>query len=843
MVDLINEIIDEAAIKKQVTTFNQSVDDMLAHLLKLSEVKISIDSGTSLKDQVKYVKELDTATQNLSATETRAAASGKAISDAYGKLNEQYQAALRNAKNVSVEFGANSEKAAEAARQAALYKGKLQEINNLINTGVSGTNIEMSGVDIAEVQAGTEALKEQTVEATASEKALSDAQKELNRYATAQKNASQSLVENNLSLKANRNEQKAINDQIKAQGGATDQQIAKLNELVQEETLLNRANQDLTTTIKNQAREFLSLDDSIEQTRSRLILLQQQYDNLSGSARNASEGIDLKNTIKATSEELKKLEGETGRFQRNVGNYSGAISTLKQSFNDVGQKIEQFTKEGKGNTEVVKALEKEYSLLDQLLNRQEAGFANATAEIRENQKALLQMEQAGLSGSKAFQELSIATASLKDDVADLTARTKVLGSDTFAIDSLIDGAQTLAGVYGVAQGAAALFGEENEELQKTFVKLQAAQTIIQGLQSISNGLQKESAFILGVQSLRTKALLAVETLRQFVLRGTVTATAQNTVATTANTAAQGANAVATRVATGALVGFRAALIATGIGAILVLLASAASAMGAFGGETKETTIDLEKFNEEIEFGNQLLESQIQGIERVGEIRVLTLKAAGATEKQIHDQEMANIAESKKVNDEKLASQRQIFNELLKDADRLTNAAKRAGESFKTVGQAEGLLAQSKIKKDAALSLVKDIDTLKAKSNDTDNALRKKQLEFEVSQNDKSREEAKKAAEKRKKDAEDAAKKLKELQDREAKAAFELTKLRMEDQRDYYKRIADNDKLSYNERLAALQNYFIISGQLIEGQKKNDLSQAKTSSEKELVIERAAIASA
>ncbi len=39
----------------------------------------------------------------------------------------------------------------------------------------------------------------------------------------------------------------------------------------------------------------------------------------------------------------------------------------------------------------------------------------------------------------------------------------------------------------------ALFGDENEELQKTFVKLQAVMAVLQGLQGIQNVLQKESA--------------------------------------------------------------------------------------------------------------------------------------------------------------------------------------------------------------------------------------------------------------------------------------------------------------------------------------------------------------
>jgi len=45
----------------------------------------------------------------------------------------------------------------------------------------------------------------------------------------------------------------------------------------------------------------------------------------------------------------------------------------------------------------------------------------------------------------------------------------------------------------VAQGAAEIFGKDNQALQDTFVKLQAALAVLQGLQAIQSVLQKESA--------------------------------------------------------------------------------------------------------------------------------------------------------------------------------------------------------------------------------------------------------------------------------------------------------------------------------------------------------------
>ena len=162
-------------------------------------------------------------------------------------------------------------------------------------------------------------------------------------------------------------------------------------------------------------------------------------------------------------------------------------------------------------------------------------------------------------------------------------------------------------------------------VRKTFAKLQAIQTVIVGLQSIANGLQKENAAVLLLSNIREKALIAVQILRNFVTRGTVTATVQSTAATVGSTAALATNTIATRVASGALIGFRAALIATGIGALLVLLTSAASAMGVFGEETKEATVDIDAFNKRLEFSKELLQGQVDGLKFAGKIQEEKLK--------------------------------------------------------------------------------------------------------------------------------------------------------------------------------------------------------------------------
>jgi hypothetical protein len=77
--------------------------------------------------------------------------------------------------------------------------------------------------------------------------------------------------------------------------------------------------------LRNQVREQQAASGSIDGMRSRLSLLQKAYDAMSATIRNSAVGKKAAEDIRKLSDEIKKLEHQTGRDQRNVGNYFGAI--------------------------------------------------------------------------------------------------------------------------------------------------------------------------------------------------------------------------------------------------------------------------------------------------------------------------------------------------------------------------------------------------------------------------------------------------------------------------------------------------------------------------------------
>jgi hypothetical protein len=183
----------------------------------------------------------------------------------------------------------------------------------------------------------------------------------------------------------------------------------------------------------------------------------------------------------------------------------------------------------------VKSIEKDFERI--------ANSPNTKRTVAQLQNLALKVQALGPEFQDMSNKIIQAAGKIKDKVADAGAQIQYFSSDTRRIDAVISTAQGVAGAFGIAEGAAALFGTKNEELQKTLMKVQGAMAIMQGIQSIQNVLQAESAAMTGL-----------------------------------NAAAQQLLTIKTYAAASAMNALKVALIASGIGVAIVLIASLASAM-------------------------------------------------------------------------------------------------------------------------------------------------------------------------------------------------------------------------------------------------------------------------
>ena len=131
------------------------------------------------------------------------------------------------------------------------------------------------------------------------------------------------------------------------------------------------------------------------------------------------------------------------------------------------------------------------------------GTESAKKRLRDLQRALVDLAVAGQENSEEFRKLEAEAGELSDTIGDVSQRVKNLGSDTKNIEAFTQAVQGVAAGFQIAQGAAALFGEENEEIQKALLQVNATMAIANGIQQVTVLLQKESAISMTANRIAT----------------------------------------------------------------------------------------------------------------------------------------------------------------------------------------------------------------------------------------------------------------------------------------------------------------------------------------------------
>jgi hypothetical protein len=235
-----------------------------------------------------------------------------------------------------------------------------------------------------------------------------------------------------------------------------------------------------------------------------------------------------------------------------------------QDIQNADQAVKNFNKDLK-ETQVTASSGTGMDAFQQNLDELNAKVSAGGLTMRDMTKAMKEYQsiaaQAGVESPVGAEALRSA-AQMKDTIGDLKGATTALSSDFVKLDTAVQGIETGAAVFQGLQSAVALTGIENENLQKTMVKLQATQGIVNAVNTVAKNLNKDA--ILGIH-LRTGA----EKVRNLIMTGTIASTRAQAAGEVLLGAATAGSTVATEGSTMAMKLFRLALIATGIGALVV----------------------------------------------------------------------------------------------------------------------------------------------------------------------------------------------------------------------------------------------------------------------------------
>ena len=403
-----------------------------------------------------------------------------------------------------------------------------------------------------------------------------------------------------------------IEQKVSEIGDKAEAESARISELL---TNVPDVNIDVITNASESLaviqQGFDEIDRVVDTNKAAIRDLEKEYATLSDKINSASR--------KGDSGEVKRLKEEKRAIQENIA--------IRKKVNEEAAK----TADALAETERQLKIEAEEAA------KNASKHENLRTKIRELKLELVEMEAAGQRNTAKYKEVQEEVGRLTDAWGDATVQASILAHDQRGMQGLISGLTGVSGAMSAAQGAVALFAGENEDLQKIMLKVQSLMAITMGLQQLQATLDKDSAFrLVTLNSLKEiwnklignsadviedenaalKENAASQELDAAATNTDTAAQTKNNTSTVAGTAAQVANTAATKSATAATVagtiatraasialkGLKAALISTGIGAIIVLVGELVGWLVSLFDTISETEKRQEELNEVMDEG-------------------------------------------------------------------------------------------------------------------------------------------------------------------------------------------------------------------------------------------------
>lgn len=188
-------------------------------------------------------------------------------------------------------------------------------------------------------------------------------------------------------------------------------------------------------------------------------------------------------------QEMAKIRKENAELTKGNKEYQKALRENKKLTTEQAREYEK-------NAVTIKDNNKQLNELTKSLKSSGGAAKGIRDELTILRKRMQESAEAGDTSSKAFVDMRNRAAELEDNINRVNAEIKVFADDAMVINTVVDATQGLAAGFQLAQSAQALMGVESEKLMEVLVKLQAAQGLVNGLQTVSNLLQKESRLVI-----------------------------------------------------------------------------------------------------------------------------------------------------------------------------------------------------------------------------------------------------------------------------------------------------------------------------------------------------------
>lgn len=219
------------------------------------------------------------------------------------------------------------------------------------------------------------------------------------------------------------------------------------------------------------------------------------------------------------------------------------VGKAKEDLAALTKQIEGLNNASGDNEEEIRALESQWDKLNGTIKKAEEIQTPLSKRLRDVQRQLQVLKLNGQENTETYRKLIEEAGRLKDSMGDTASAINKTASDTANLDAALGALGAAAGGFGIVTAGMSMFGVESEGAEKAQRKLLQAVTLVNSVQQLSNTLNKDSALMVRL----------------------------STIAHNLFSKQMQVTAVTTNGATTAMKGFKAALVSTGVGALVIAL--------------------------------------------------------------------------------------------------------------------------------------------------------------------------------------------------------------------------------------------------------------------------------
>ena len=382
-------------------------------------------------------------------------------------------------------------------------------------------------------------------------------------------------------------------------------------------------------------------------------------------------GVDNGDAVKSTDDVTKSLKGVDKATKATQQEFAGLRDEIKKQEKLVETLSKKWGENSTASDEARKslgALNNQYKELTNSGVDLSARFEDVYGEmlplstqISEMEDRMYELARTNQTTGTEFQTLQSKVSEYKKIIIETDRAVDLLAEQGKGLGTALAIGTTVTAGYGALQGGMALLGDESEDLQKTFVKLQAVQTVLASLEQLKLSLDKQSIIV-------TKA---------------------KAVGTAIMTAGQYGQATATGVTTGATKALSKAMLAIPLVAILAGIMAVVGAMAYFNKEV-EIAKDLnDELTKSMERQDAELAKRSAKIMQDTDNRIALAESEGATKEELHKMELERLRKeevlrnvSTKVQLSQINKKKILYKQALKEGN--DDLAKEIAEEIKQV---------------------------------------------------------------------------------------------------------------------------------------------------------------